>query len=279
MSSAQSLAQVRPRTAGPLSCLEHRADSSSIVVFLHGLGLDARDFVDYLAHHEAQHAIAVTLHGFDPGPQQAFPPVALSTHIAMTADALAAVAAENPGKRIVLVGFSLGADLVLQLAEFWAEHRSRAVPIESAVLLDPNVNQSTMMISRLFAAADPADPNPTFERLRETAQDPDAERALAEYLSKIGSKDFAQLQQLSRDVLAYWPAGGYRRLGERLATVADFAATTRVFLSAPYAEHLPGMTAAVPSPAATTVSFELTALDHFGLISNESLSAFLSHAL
>lgn len=259
-----------------LAYLERRAESPTVTVFLHGLGLDAGDYRGYLEWDTEHHQIALTLKGFDPAEPRPRRPVTLAEHVELVSGALAEVAAENPGKRLVLAGFSLGADLVLRLAEHWAANGPVVARLEGALLLDPNVNQSTMTISRLFAAADRDNPLPAFKKLINFAPDRETLLELCGYVSKIARKDFAQLWQLSRDMLGYWRPDGYNQIGERLATVAQVARTVRVVLSALYEEHLPAMRNAARRHNAVNVAFVLNKCGHFDLIREDVLKHELS---
>ncbi|MEU0480049.1 alpha/beta fold hydrolase [Streptosporangium sp. NPDC006013] len=246
-----------------------------MTVFLHGLGLDSNDYSDYLAEQKDEHGLAITLPGFSRTEKNSAPPIPLSTHVEVVSDFITEVAEKNPQKDLVLVGFSLGADMILLLAEHWKNCGSRAPRLAGALLLDPNVNQSTMSISKLFARSDPANPLPAFKELINLAQDRDLFQALCVYLAKIARKDFFQLWQLSRDMIEYWKPDGYSQIGERLATVAEIFQNVRVVLSAAYETHLPAVQESALRHNAPTVSFRLTKLDHFDLISSQVLSSEL----
>ncbi|MEO3890443.1 alpha/beta hydrolase [Nonomuraea sp. B5E05] len=241
-----------------------------MVIFLHGLGLDADDYRDYLEHHDEHHSIAITLFGFEARTSVSGRPISLSDHVRMVAELISELNVKNPGKRIHLVGFSLGADLILRLAEHWRADPSSAPPIAETLLLDPNVNQSTMTISKLFAEADRADPLSVFKELICLSADLELFRTLCSYLLKISKKDFAQLWQLSRDMLDYWDPDGYTQIGARLATLAGVSGEVRVVLSAPYTEHRASLEKAIRHEP--RISVELTDLGHFDLISEDSLS-------
>lgn len=259
---------------GQLTYLERIADSQRISVFFHGLGLDATDYQEYLETHET-HGIAVSLAGYAPGPADPLPPVPASRHVEMVAGLVERISRSNPDKRIDLIGFSLGADLVLQLAERWTADPSRTrPPVFGVLLLDPNVNQSTMTISRLFASADRRDPTPALKELVGLAQDRDVLRSLCCYAIKISSKDFGQVHRLANDMIRYWDPVGYDQFGSRVARVTEIANVVNISLSADYKEHLTGMKNAVrrKSSRADEVVFNITELDHFGLIENDFLS-------
>jgi len=255
-----------------LAYLERRAESPTVTVFLHGLGLDAGDYRGYLEWDTEHHQIALTLKGFDPAEPRPRRPVTLAEHVELVSGALAEVAAENPGKRLVLAGFSLGADLVLRLAEHWAANGPVVARLEGALLLDPNVNQSTMTISRLIAAADPDDPLPALKQLVSGAQATEELAAVCAYVSKIAEKDFAQLRRLARDMLGYWRPDGYDQFGERLAAVARVARTVRVVVSASYEGHVPAMREAARRHGAGGVAFAALGCGHFDLTREDVLA-------
>ncbi|MEU8132784.1 alpha/beta hydrolase [Streptodolium elevatio] len=266
----------KDRLAPRLTYEEQRTESKTLAIFLHGLGLDARDYRGYLDRGDG-HGVALTLPGFEPDGVQSIPPVELATHVELASSLVRRIAVENPGKRLALVGFSLGADMILRLAEHWWDNPAELPEIHSAVLLDPNVNQSTMTISRLFADADPEDPVPAFTRLVSSAADPGSLSAICQYVAKIAKKDFAQLRQMSRDMIDYWDPAGYEQFGRRLAAVSGVAGQVRVVLSAPYVEHLDAMRATAAEHGARSTEFELTGLDHFGLVNADVLAEQLEH--
>ncbi|MFI6388901.1 alpha/beta fold hydrolase [Nonomuraea sp. NPDC050540] len=263
-------------SAHRLSYIETSSSAACMVVFLHGLGLDADDYRDYLSMHGEYHGIAITLLGFNAKSSVPVGPVSLSDHVRMVSELICELSAKNPGKGIVLIGFSLGADIVLRLAEQWRLSAQPAPRITAALLLDPNVNQSTMTISKLFAEADPANPLVVFKKLINLSTDLELLRTLCAYVLKVSRKDFTQLWQLSRDMLEYWNPDGYTQIGERLVAVAGISDEVRVVLSAPYEEHLPSIRDAVRHEP--RISFELTDLGHFDLIREDSLSRQLTTA-
>ncbi|MGW0748176.1 alpha/beta fold hydrolase [Streptomyces sp. NPDC002587] len=276
MTSALAFGQVTEgRTSTGLRYLERKSDSDTLTFFFHGLGLDATDYLGYLSHTDT-HGIALNLRGYEPDRSAGIPPVPLSSHIRMAAAFVEQVSRENANKKIVLLGFSLGADLILQLAEQW--QAGRGIPaVHAAVLLDPNVNQSTMTISRLFAEADPTDPVPAFKRLVNLAPDKDGFRSLCHYLAKVAPKDFEQVAQLSRDMITYWRPDGYEQFGARLHNVTRVADHVRLVLSASYGEHLSAMRTAMGRHGdGDNVSVELTELDHFDLIDEDRLASVLA---
>jgi pimeloyl-ACP methyl ester carboxylesterase len=267
------VSRLLPDTEGrAVSYLEQRADSRSIVILVHGLGQDGDDYADYLTAVPGQHSVAITLPGFEPDSLPGVPAVSLDDQVRTVAAFLRAIAEENYGKDLVLVGFSLGADIILRLAELNGIAGTHVPRLSLALLLDPNVNQSTMSISSLFARADPRDPLPAFKQLIALAPDRDWFRDLCRYLVKIVRKDFVQLKRLSQDVLAYWQPDGYDQIGSRLAAVSAMADRMRVVLSGDYAEHVAPMREASRGRGGGAITFELTELRHFDLIAEHVLT-------
>ncbi len=241
--------------------------SENVTIFLHGLGLDASDYVEYMSH-SGDRGVAITLYGFDARRGPGVAPVTMATHASYLAQLIADLKNEHPVGRLTLVGFSLGADLIFRLAEYWQEHPSLAPEVWGAVLLDPNVNFSTMTISRIFAELDPANP---LDKLRQVSALPTtlpAFQGISSYLSKITLKDFAHIHQMSRDVLAYWePAGNYGLVNMRIAQLCQHATHVRLVLSGDYQEHVDSLPT---SCAGGTLSTQvLPGAGHFDLISND----------
>jgi len=265
--------------AGTVSYLEHGAKSETLVVLLHGLGLDAHDYRTLLESHPEQHAVALTLQGFEPDRETYARPVGLQVHAETVSDFLEYLHKEYPVKEIVLVGFSLGADLILRLAELWDVEPDRSLRLHGAMLLDPNINHSTMSISRLFATARQDNPLPALKQLVFDAPNMYWFNVIADYAVKVGRKDFSHAQKLSADMLEYWDPDGYDQIGTRLAAVERHADIVRVVVSAPYREHLQAIRDSVARHGAKSVDFAPTDLEHFDLIEEQELTGQLKQLL
>lgn len=250
----------------------NKEDSTTLTIFLHGLGLDAYDYLPYLKRHEGQ-GIAVTLHGFDQYHREELEPAPLETHARLVSSLIAELHRKHFDKRIILVGFSLGADLILRLSEFWRDHQGEAVPLDTVVLLDPNVNHSTMMISSIFAKADRDALGPAVKQL--IAKLPDSNSGLittiCEYIGRIGVKDFSHIRKLSQDVADYWQKTGYGQFNRRLMLVKEFARSVRVALSGDYQRHFPHLKEAADGYGPDLTIDILPEAEHFDLISSEFL--------
>lgn len=120
----------------------HRQDSEYLVVLFHGLGLDQDDFKAFLLETDL-HCLAPTLPGFLPndGHGVALP---LETHSWIMARFVAHHAALRPNQKIVLVGFSTGADLLFGMMEEYLKERPRP---HAVLLLDCNITVQTCFIS------------------------------------------------------------------------------------------------------------------------------------
>jgi len=98
-------------------------------------------------------------------------------------------------KRISLVGFSLGADLILRLAQFWHEKPGARTPVKSVLLLDPNINHSTMNLSGVLANADEQNPVPEMKHVIDSVESRSDFAQLCSYFGKIAKKDFRPIKR------------------------------------------------------------------------------------
>jgi pimeloyl-ACP methyl ester carboxylesterase len=257
-----------------LRYIERATNSSTLVVFLHGLGLDANDFRRFMALTDA-HTVALTLFGFnaDEARDDRYRPIGLKPHTDLISGALNNLQRQYPNKDLVLVGFSLGADLMLRLGELWSHHRSRAPKIRAAVLLDPNVNSSTMNISSAIAKMDTTNPLGELKRIMMQTSTPAEFHNICEYLHKITSKDLEQIKRHAGDFVEYWredPAGVYRAFLQRLGVLSTLTNSVRVVFSSHYEAQFNGLVAASRATG-TRATLQVTPLDHFDLIGDERL--------
>ena len=274
----QAMKFVKTRDHG-LTCYEQKADSKSLAIFLHGLGLDAGDYLGFMDSHPEEHAIALTLPGFDSDENPIAQPVPLAGHAAAVSAFLHQTRRRFPDKDLILVGFSLGADMVMRLAEHWSQNPSEAPKLRSVLLLDPNVNHSTMTISRVFAEADPDRPLEALKALVSLVPDLLVLEAICAYVLRVARKDFRPIWQLAKDMVDYWESSGYRQIGQRLAGVAQYAEQVRVAFSAPYREKLPMIRESLHDVLETGRPHleVLKGVEHFDLIRSDVLAAQLQH--
>jgi pimeloyl-ACP methyl ester carboxylesterase len=187
-----------------LQYLEAKRGSDDLFVFLHGLGLDASDFRPYMAE-SGFHCVALTLYGFNAHERgdERYQPISLKSHVQLLAYALRELRSRYPGKKISLVGFSFGADVIFFLSEY-APGILRDLDVRGVLLLDPNVDRSTTTISSKVAVMDGEQPLTQLLRILESADNIAEFRYLCLYLSKILAKNFAQIQRHAREVVAKW---------------------------------------------------------------------------
>jgi len=173
-----------------LHYLEARRGTDDLVVFLHGIGLDANDFRPYMAESRF-HCLALTLYGFDATePADRYKPISLQAHVEILGYALRKIKKMYPRKRLSVVGFSFGADMVFFLTRYAPEVLDD-LQLHRVVLLDPNANSTTTTISARIAKMTPDRQLPELVEILRSASDVTEFRYLCEYLYKITAKDFA----------------------------------------------------------------------------------------
>jgi len=167
-----------------------------IVFYLHGLGLDCRDF--YAAMNSSYRSIAPTMIGFHPGDAIAAN-LGLTEHCVFL-DRFFEHCIESAGQvnAVILVGFSIGADLAFQILRDAKWIAGRTVGFLS---LDCNLNSSTCFISKELAEMDVLSPTATVMRIaqEETAAEENNLRrwlAIHEYLVKVFKKQARNLASL-----------------------------------------------------------------------------------
>jgi pimeloyl-ACP methyl ester carboxylesterase len=258
-----------------LRYLETRRFTDNLVIFLHGLGLDAYDFRAYMSESRF-HCLALTLYGFnaDERDNEDYRPISLESHVQLVGYALRRIQRRYPHKRLTLVGFSFGADMILCLREFAPEVLDE-LRLRRVVLLDPNVNNTTTTISSRIADLDSDRSLRELVAILRTAKTAREFRYLCEYLSKITSKNFAQVRRHARDMV-----GRYRQrsFGPFLDAVGRLAAVTDavdIVLSLNHEEVFNAVARAAVARGLSGARLECSRTDHFDLMS----PAFLADQL
>ncbi|WP_328472970.1 alpha/beta fold hydrolase [Actinoplanes sp. NBC_00393] len=217
---------------GVLHYLEAKRESDELVVLVHGLGLDATDFRAYLA--ETQYnAVALTLYGFNPDDKddEEYSPISLESHAQLFARAIRHLQAQHPGKRISLVGFSVGADIILMLSKL-AGDVLRDLQIHRVLLLDPNINRDTMVISKRIADVDVDQPLQQFKDLLTSATSIEELRYLCSYVFKAANKDMDQVRRHAQDIRKVWEdQDGVEQFVEYLTQLTKICSGIFVLLS------------------------------------------------
>jgi pimeloyl-ACP methyl ester carboxylesterase len=262
-----------------LHYIEAKRDSTELVIFLHGLGLDANDFRPYIAESRF-HCIALTLYGFnsDEKDDRHYRPISLQTHVQLLGYALQNIRQLYPTKRLALVGFSFGADMLLFLPQFAAE-ASRSIKASRAVLLDPNVNQTTTTISSRIAIVEKDRPLKELVAILESAGNVTDFRNLCEYLYKITAKNFAQIQRHAIEVIGLWPGEAYDNFLDRLGQTTNIVDDIRLVLSFDYERHFNAIARGATNRGLDQKNLECSQWGHFDLISSHFLKDLLEGVL
>jgi pimeloyl-ACP methyl ester carboxylesterase len=249
-----------------LHYLEAKRDSEELLIFLHGLGLDADDFRPYMAE-SRYHCVAITLYGFNAEEKfdDHYKPISMVTHVQLVAYAIAKLAGLHPGKKIALVGFSFGADVLLFLPRF-AESFVRDLPINRTLLLDPNVNRTTTTISSRIAIIDSERPLAQLVRLLESADDVGEFRNLCEYVYKITAKNFGQIKRHAKEMIEMWDTEAYELFLDRLGQLRKLTERVHVVLSFDYDRHFNAIARGADTRGLDSSDLECSRVGHFDLI-------------
>lgn len=258
-----------------LRYLETRRFTEDLAVFLPGLGLDAYDFRPYMSESRF-HCVALTLYGFnaDERDDDWYRPISLESHIQLVGYALRRIQRRYPRKKLTLVGFSFGADMILCLREF-APDVFEELRLRRVVLLDPNINNTTTTISSRIADLDSDRSLRELVAILRSAKTAREFRYLCEYLSKITSKDFAHVRRHARDMVARYRQ---RSFGPVLDAVGQLAAVTEqvdIVLSLNHEEVFNAVARAAAARGLSGARLECSRTDHFDLMS----PAFLTDQL
>jgi pimeloyl-ACP methyl ester carboxylesterase len=249
-----------------LRYVETKRESAELVIFLHGLGLDADDFQPYIVESKF-HCIALTMFGFnsDERDDEHYQPISLQAHLQLLAYALRKIKRDNPRKSITLVGFSFGADALLLINKLAAD-AAKDLGISRAILLDPNVNHTTTTISSKVAAVNAVDPLPELVELLHSARDISELGYLCAYLRKITSKDFAQVSRHAREVVGQWPSDGYEAFLDRVGQLARSVHDVHIILSFGFEQQFHGMARAAQERGLDISNLDCSRSGHFDLI-------------
>ncbi len=262
-----------------LHYIEAQRPSDDLLVFLHGLGLDANDFRPYMAESRF-HCIALTLYGFNTNEKNDnhYKAISLQSHVQLLAYALNKIHRAHFNKRITLVGFSFGADIIFFLMQF-AARAARDLNIRKAILLDPNVNESTTTISSRIAVVDKEQPLTELVKILDSAGNMSEFRNLCEYLYKITSKDFAQIQRHAREVLALVKGESYDKFLNCMGQLSSATEGIHVVLSFDYEQHFNAIARGAVARGMDARSLECSRCGHFDLIGTSFLKETLEGVL
>lgn len=155
---------------------DNQVDSSVLVFFLHGLGLDHRDFEPVLRQLPYR-GISPTLYGCEPGRRGRIP-LSLADHVVILRELLREIVEQQRPAVVVLVGFSMGADMGFELLLGPAE--DPGPQIDAFLSLECNLNLETCVISRVLENLAPEHPEISVNELRRLG---DSAKSLHEWLN------------------------------------------------------------------------------------------------
>jgi pimeloyl-ACP methyl ester carboxylesterase len=260
--------------------LETRRPTDELVIYVHGLGLDASDFRACL-NEGKYHAIALTLFGLnmDERDDARYRPVSLESHIEVLSYSIERLARQYPDKRLVLAGFSLGADLLMFLSERWISRREAAPRIHAMLLLDPNINRSTMNISSAIARMDSDRDLDELKLLIDETKEVNEFRNMCLYLHKIATKDLAQIRRFAQEILEYWDEVTYDQFISRIDATSKLTPRVRTFFSFHYERDLGSALRAARTRGIDPALMDATRCDHFELMAPDFVGQKLEELL
>ena len=197
-------ATLDPRIIGDrLRYVDNQVGSDVLVFFLHGLGLDHGDFEPILKR-LAYRGLSPTLYGCEPDRRRRIS-LSLSDHVAILREWLWGISEQFQPEIIVMVGFSLGADMGFELLLGPADEP--APRIDAFLSLECNLSLDTCFASRVLAGISPDRPEISIadlRRLGDSAASLEDWLNMQDYLVKVLRKfqgDIGVLQRAATDIV------------------------------------------------------------------------------
>jgi serine/threonine protein kinase len=159
---------VDPRMIGDsMRFLENDAPSSVLVFCLHGMGHEAVQLAPMMIA-SSHRVIAPTLYGFEDQPTRTRVPLAIEAHLGLLRELLAQSVARLAPSRVVLAGFSSGADLALRML---GDTTAQLPPIDACVAVGSNLSLATCFGSRVFSRLQAGEPSAVLADVRSFGND------------------------------------------------------------------------------------------------------------
>jgi pimeloyl-ACP methyl ester carboxylesterase/predicted Ser/Thr protein kinase len=274
-------ATLDPRVIGDyLHYVDNQVRSDVLVFFLHGLGLDHRDFEPILKR-LAYRGLSPTLYGCEPDRRERVS-LSLADHVAILREWLRDVTQRFKASTVVMVGFSLGADTGFEL--LLAPSEEPPPRIDAFLSLECNLSLETCLVSRVLAAVDPERPDMwigDLKRYGDLAASLDEWINIQEYLVKVLRKFHGDIGVLKRtaadlvcpfsekpgfEVFARWLRGAREHIPS-LRLVFSESSSSRAALSRLKLENLDSGILGEEFPEGEITVLAKT--DHFGLMAAE----------
>jgi serine/threonine protein kinase len=197
-------ATLDPRIIGDyLQYLDNQVPSDTLVFFLPGLALDYRDFEPILKS-LSYRGLSLTLYGNEPDRRKRLP-LSVPDHIVLVREWLRDIVQRLNPSTVVMVGFSLGADMGFEL--LCAPSDDPPLQIDAFLSLECNLSLETCFVSNLLANIDPDQPDQwivDLKRYGDSAATLDEWLIIHEYLVKLVRKfkrDVGVLQKTAADIV------------------------------------------------------------------------------
>jgi serine/threonine protein kinase len=276
-------ATLDPRIIGDhLEYVDNQVDSDVFVFFLHGLGLDHRDFEPILKRLPYR-GFSPTLFGCESDRRQRVS-LSLPEHITILREWLRDIIGHVHPSMVIMVGFSLGADMGFEMVV--APSSEPLPPIDAFLSLECNLSLETCFVSRVLGSINAKHPDMWIGDLKqygETAASLDEWLNVHEYLVRVLRKfqaDIGVLQRAAADIarpFAETPGfevfvrrfRGVRERVPSLRLIFSDASSTRAALARLKLENLDRKILGVEfTENAFTVCPNT---DHFGLMATEQV--------
>ena len=147
--------------------LENDAPPSVLVFCMHGMGHEATQLAPMMIA-SSHRVIAPTLYGFEDQATRARVPLAIEAHLTLLRELLAQAIARLAPSRVVLAGFSSGADLALRML---ADTKAELPRIDACVAVGANLSLATCFGSRVFARLQAGEPSAVLADVRSFGND------------------------------------------------------------------------------------------------------------
>jgi hypothetical protein len=197
--------------------------------------------------------------------QDHYAPISLQAHVEVLAYSLREVRRLYPRKRISLIGFSFGADMIFFLTKY-APDVLESINVHRAVLLDPNASNATTTISAKVATVTDGRPLSDLVSILSSATTVTEFRYLCEYLYKITAKDFAQVQRHAREVVAVWNSDSLGPFLDYVGQLTRLVSGVHIVFSFNYEPLFNPIAHRAQARGLDTSGLECSRSDHFELI-------------
>lgn len=199
-----------PRMVGDsMEYLDNHARSDTMVCFVPALGLDAAEFEEHMRQLPWR-CIAVTPFSHEPQRHRRYT-LSLNDHFTLLRHFLRHVGERSGAKRIVLVGFSSGADLVMRFA---AARPGGGARVDAILSLGCNISLETCFVTSMLARMSSRHPERLLADLRsvgESATELDSWLTVHTYLVAMLRKfrsSVDPLRSLAREIMRPFEEGG-----------------------------------------------------------------------